>query len=83
MPRSVPRPERFFDTSQEMKLFRYMQDDYDPTEDADEDRVNTICAVKEFDSKGKLMYISDVNGETGRLVQLFLQSCDKSLRKVL
>ncbi|CAD7926487.1 unnamed protein product [Amoebophrya sp. A120] len=81
----VPENEMYFATSQEMKMFRYLSDDYDAERDPDEHRRNAIVAVKQFPlvseknrtgCGGKVAYFGDINGqaETAHLVVKFLET---------
>lgn len=83
--KTVPKNERYFGTSQDCKMFRFMpgMDDYNPNEEVEEHRMSISIAVKEYGSHeslnktghgGRVMYNGDINAETSQLVMRFLAS---------
>ena len=74
---TVPESDRYFATSQAVKMFRNLEDDYEASKDKDADRTSAIVAVKQFEGGGKLAYFGDINGEfaTAMLIMAFLERC--------
>ena len=73
---NVPIEERYFATSQEARLFRQMNNDYDPEKDLDENRTATAVAVKQFPKRsgGQISQLESQSSIPPESISSYLQT---------